>query len=361
MSHDYEASPLNRRHAPETSAPAKPARTPDIFRITDKKALARAGSRDLVALEALKGNVPIVKELGILEVIGWGIIDSEFIHIHGETGAGKNALIESLAFHPQNWEALCEHLGAPYRPLRVFPIEMAVFETISEIYSRRAISQGQTFDEPSPLVQAIREATALADKAYAVIWLREIGRTPTASVQGGLLNLMTKGVVRLSDNEMVNAADIAWIADSNYHTDDSSSHILVAQDDAINRRWTRNLSFDYPGQEMAAEVLKFHRSQGFIPNVSDELIVKVVALGEEIRRQRREGALLSLAPPSIYGFSAFLRAAYRHQRLSPLEIAECTMLGAATPKDRQSARSIFADAFAKNMNDSNVSTRAGSI
>lgn len=317
-----------------------------IHFITDKKALARAGTRDLIALEPLPGNPPIVKELWVLEVIAAGLIAGEMIHIHGETGTAKNALIEALSNVPENWEALCAHLGEKHLPLKVYPIEMATFETISELHSRRALNQGQTYDEPSSIVKAVQEAARLIGSAYPVIWLREIGRTPTASVQGGLLNLMTKGLILIDGDKMISGANIAWLADSNYHTDDSSTHILVVQDDALQRRWTVNLMFDYLTPEQDIEILRFHKQHGFLPDVSDECITQVVKLGASIRERRKTGALASLAPPTLYGYAAFLRAFHRHPRLNKQEIAEATLAGSATVKDLEDVRGLFAEAFA---------------
>lgn len=322
-----------------------------IHYITNKQALARAGTRDLVALHPLPGNPPIIKELWVLEVLGAGIIAGEFIHIHGETGTAKNALVEALTNVPENWEALCRHLNARYLPLKVYPVEMAVFETISELHFRRALSDGKTYDEPSCIVQSIREASTLVGAAYPVLWLRELGRTPTASVQGGLLNLMTKGLVRLNNNEMITGAGIAWLADSNYHTDDSSVHVLVVEDDALNRRWSLNLTFDYLTPEQDMEILRFHKQQGYLPDIDDELIAQVVNLGEKIREQRKKGALASLAPPTLYGYAAFLRAMHRHPRFTKQEVAEATLAGSATAKDRDDVRGLFAEVFGVNHNN----------
>ena len=333
----------------------------NIRYISDKAAMARAGARDLVALHPLVGNPPIIKELGALEVIAGGIVDGELIHIHGETGTGKNAIIEAITCVPENWKALCEHLDVEALPLKVYPIEMAVFETISEIYYRRALREGQTYDEPSAIVLAMREAARLIGKAYPLIWLREIGRVPTASIQGGLLNLMTKGMARLSNDEMVSGMGIAWIADSNYHTDDVATHVLVTQDDALNRRWTVNMAFDYMTPEQEIEILKFHMRQGYIPEVEDALVFKVVELGHAIRRHRSQGALSSLAPPSIYGFSAFLRAAHRHPRFSIQEVVENTLLGAASMKDREEARGLFSDVFGIRNTQTDASAAVGEI
>ncbi|MCK5794502.1 MAG: hypothetical protein KAH12_07335, partial [Anaerolineales bacterium] len=204
---------------------------------------------------------------------------------------------------------------------------------------------GKTYDEPSYIVQGIRESSKLVGKVFPLIWLKEVGRVSAASVQGGLLNLMTKGLVRLNNNEMVSGAGIAWLADSNYHTGDTSTHVLVTQDDALNRRWTVNLSFDYPSAEQEIEILKFHMQQGYIPDMDEGLIFKVVELGHAIRQQRRQGTLTSLASPSIYGFTAFLRVVHRHPKLSIQEIAENTLLGAASAQDREDVRGLFSDVF----------------
>lgn len=329
----------------KTANQARDPGGPSICSITDSAALAKAGTSDLVALKPLPNNPPIVKELGVLEVLAGGIIAGELIHLHGETGTGKNAVLEALLYVPENWKALCRHLKANPLPLKAFPIEMAVFETISEVYSRRALRKGQTYDEPSAIVQALRECSRLAGKAYPLIWLREMGRVSAAAVQGGLLNLMSKGVIPLGNGEAISGQNIAWVADSNYHTDDTSTHVLVTQDDALKRRWTISIAFDYLSQEQEIEILRYHMKGGYLPEVGQERLFKIVELGHAIRRRRSEGALASLASPSIYGYSAFLRAVHRHPHFSPQEVCEFTLLGSSSQKDREEVRGLVADVF----------------
>jgi hypothetical protein len=329
---------MNEEHTNES-----PLSRATICDITDKKALARAGARDLVAL---KGNPPIIKQLKELQWLGSAIVGGgEMIHVHGDSGTGKNAVIEAITCDETNWRSLCEHLGVKYLPIKLHAIEMSAYETVSEIYYRRSLKNGETWDEPSAIIQAIREAVQLKDEYYHCIWLREIGRCPTAAVQGGLLNLMTRGLVCLPNGEVVSGAGIAWIADSNYHVDDASTHILVTQDTALIRRWSVNITVDYMDPEQEVEILLFHMNSGYIPKVEKLLIYKVVELGKYIREERKKGSLTSLAPPSLYGFASFLRAAFRHPQMSLEEIAENTLLGAASGQDREQVRALFADVF----------------
>jgi hypothetical protein len=67
---------------------------------------------------------------------------------------------------------------------------------------------------------------------------------------------------------------------------------------------------------------------------ADKLIEKVVLLGNEIRRQRQEGNLQSISPPTIYGYQAFIRMARALPHLELRQIAMVTLLGNASLEDR---------------------------
>lgn len=344
---------------PDKGAKQGLAPAPKIFDVTDQKQLESAGPRDLVALKPLGTNPPMVVEKHVVELLAGGIVNAEFIHVHGYTGTGKTALIDAIAYEPENWRALCRLVGAPYLPLRIHPIEMAVFETVSELLFRRALRKGNTYDEPSPIVMALRKCLQDLGEVYPLLWFREMGRVPTASVQGGLLNLMTKGPACLSNDEVVCLDKIAYLADSNYHTGDTTTHVLVTQDDALNRRWTVSIPFDYLSPEQEEEITHFHIREGFLPKVPEELVEKVVRLGDRIRGQRADGSLSSLAPPSLYGYFSFLRCVHRHPHLSPRQVAEATMLGSASPKDREEALGLFSDVFGVGAKGSGASTDLG--
>ncbi len=79
------------------------------------------------------------------------------------------------------------------------------------------------------------------------------------------------------------------------------------------------------------------------PNVL--LIEKVVELGAEIRKQRQEGNLQSVIPPTIYGYQAFLRVAEHLPHLDPRQIAMVTLLGNASLEDRKVATGIVNRVF----------------
>jgi hypothetical protein len=74
--------------------------------------------------------------------------------------------------------------------------------------------------------------------------------------------------------------------------------------------------------------------------VPHRLIEKVVLLGNEIRKQRQEGNLQSIAPPTIYGYLAFVRMARALPHLELRQIAMVTLLGNASLEDRRVAKGL---------------------
>jgi hypothetical protein len=314
-------------------------------RLWHPKEYTEAGHAELVVMPPRSGVPPMTSRKMVLEAICHGIVIRAFINVHGETGTGKSAILETLASDGRAWEALCRSMGVRYRPLKVFPIEMVLFETPGELYTHRAIADGTTFDEESVLVAALREAERNAEDFYSLIWLREMGRVHSASVQGGLLNLITDGVIRLPNGDDIDGRSIAWVADSNYNAEETASHTLVELDSALARRATINIPFDYLAPDEEERITKYFVSEGYLPNVKEELIVKVVELGQAIRAQRRQGNLLSVAPPTLHGYFAFLRMTHGLSHLPPQEVANMTLLGSAAPSDRERLGGLCSEVF----------------
>lgn len=226
-----------------------------VFRVNQPKEYKRAGPMDLIELLPACEGHPLFILKWILEVLVYGITHCEFAHLSGPTGSAKSSLLEALYQVPENFKRICGGAGFRFKPLKVYPIEMAIYEAPGELYQRRALDGGTTFDEKSRLVAALQEAQRQKGEYYHLIWLREMGRVHSSSVQGGLLNLMTKGEVVLPDGSEINAREIAWIADSNYQAEQDSTHTLVTLDDALKRRFSVNLTLDYLSTEQEAMVL----------------------------------------------------------------------------------------------------------
>jgi len=83
----------------------------------------------------------------------------------------------------------------------------------------------------------------------------------------------------------------------------------------------------------------------------DDLIVSVVRLGQVIRRHRAEGNLMSVPPPTVYGYMAFLRMTQAMPHLDPLQIAQSTLLGNASGEDRKHVASVFGEVFGLQRSD----------
>ena len=91
------------------------------------------------------------------------------------------------------------------------------------------------------------------------------------------------------------------------------------------------------------------------------LIIKAVQLGNVIRRHRLEGNLQSVAPPTIYGYLAFLRMARTLPHLSIQQVASATLLGNASLEDRKIAASVFNETFGLRSVDKDDPTMGGNL
>ena len=79
--------------------------------------------------------------------------------------------------------------------------------------------------------------------------------------------------------------------------------------------------------------------------IGNDLIVKIVQLGNLIRRHRSEGNLQSTPPPTIYGYLSFLRMAQALPHLSVQQVALATLLGNASPEDHKYVAGVFNEVF----------------
>jgi hypothetical protein len=314
--------------------------------------LQQAGPTDLIQMLPVRGGHPVYVQKWFLEALVLALQKRETIHISGPTGSAKSSVIDALHRRQENYQAICALLGLEASRVQVFAIEMPTFESPAELWHRRALRQGNTFDEPSTLVEAMKEAAALDDDMVPVIWLREMGRVHAAAVQGGLLDMVYKGDVVLSDGTRIDGTRIGWIADSNYQAEDDSTHALVVFDDALKRRFSVNLTLDYlPADQEEVVLRELHPMPEDEPRDSDDigeepdLIQVVVKLGQVIRRHRADGNLLSVPPPTVYGYLTFLRMAEQLPHMSPQQIATVTLLGNASLEDRKAIVGVFNEIF----------------
>lgn len=319
-----------------------------IYRVWNSDEFRKAGPSDLIELRPVPGFHPLFFKKADLELIVYAVASNEYCHISGPTGTAKTSLIEALYRVPENFFALCQALDFPKKPLRLYPIQVLVFETPGELYVRRALKDGATFDEKSMVVLSLEDAFRHRKTCYSLLWLRELGRVHSSSVQGGLLDMMYPGDITLPDGSRIDGSEISWIADSNYQAESDATHTLVVFDAALKRRFCLNVTLDYlpPLQEslVVREILKKEKPRGFQKG-DEELIDKVVQLGDAIRRQRAEGNLHSAPPPTISGYLAFMRMAIRLRHLSLQHLAMATLLGHCSQEDSKQAAAVLNEVF----------------
>jgi hypothetical protein len=319
-----------------------------IYRLWKADEFRKAGPIDLIELLPVPGQHALFFKKVDIEQFGYAVLEKEFCHISGPTGTAKTAMIEAFYLVQENWRALCAALGSPAKPLKLYPIETLIYETPGELLQRRSLRDGTTYDEKSGLVNAIEDASRSSDSHYTLIWTRELGRVHSTSVQGGLLDMITKGDIILSDGTRIDGRGMAWVADSNYQAENEATHTLVTFDDALKRRYTVNITMDYLSAEQETmvlrEILKKEKPRGFQKS-DEELIEKVVQLGHAIRRQREEGNLHSAPPPTISGYLAFLRMSVRLRHLSLQQVALATLLGHCSREDSKQATAVLNEVF----------------
>lgn len=327
----------------------------ELFDVNVPGAFDKAGPTDLIRLEAARGKTPIFIQKWQLEVLMIGLVRAEKIHLSGPTGAAKSSLVECLMQVPKNFESLCRAMNLELKPLVISTIQMATFESPAELYSRRSLEGGCTYDERSAVVRALEEAEARGDRAYNVIWLRELGRTHSATVQGGLNDLVARGSVVLPDGRTVDCRFTGWITDSNYQAAEASPNsTLVTLDDALSRRFTMPLTLDYLNAEQELSVLHHLTGAGDVPTEDDDelkLLNTVVKLGHVIRARRAEGQLLSVPPPTIYGYLTFVSLARALRHMSPDRIAMATLLGNAGAHDARLIPGVLNEALGRRNED----------
>ncbi len=311
-----------------------------IFHVNDVEELRKAGPNDLVELFPASGANPLFLNKTFLSVLTYGIAHNEFIHLSGPTGSAKSSVLEALTL-PENYCALCAVNGlANNRPVRIYPVEMATFESPAELFQRRSLKDGTTYDEHSTLVDALKKASK-EKKTQPLIWLREMGRVHSSSVQGGLLNLMCKTDISLPNGGRIDGTRISWVADSNYQADSDATHTLVTLDDALKRRFSINLTLGYLPDEQEEQVLQYLIGNGEISSEVRDLIPGVIRLGNEIRNQKLDGNLQSITPPTIYGYLALLRLHQAMPYTTLQDAMNSTLLGNANMEDSKLASTLF--------------------
>ena len=128
-----------------------------VYSVTEPEQYRKAGPTDLMELNPPPGGNRLYLPKWVLEVMVYGIVHAEFIHLSGPTGSAKSSLLEALHLVPENFNAICSGMGYKVRPVKLFAIEMATYEAPGELFQRRALKGGTTYDEKSRLVQSLHE------------------------------------------------------------------------------------------------------------------------------------------------------------------------------------------------------------
>jgi hypothetical protein len=272
-----------------------------LYDIRDEDKYRAAMPFDMIKLIPAIGNHSHYKYKYALDIMTFGICHQKSIHLSGPTGAGKSSLIEAITEEPENFRLMCEYLGYEYKPTLLYEIEMVKFDTPGECHERTVIKNRDTVDVPSAIIEALLDAQQKKKDHYPIIYFMEMGRVHTASIQGGLLNIVGKPFVKAFDNQKIPTGNVCFIADSNYQAAGDATYTLVDFDEALKRRWDINLSIPHFPEENQVHMMHdlVHETLDKTPDV--ELIKNIVRLGQMIRQYKAEGNLVSVTEPNPKG------------------------------------------------------------
>ncbi len=302
---------------------------------TEPKSYRAAGPGDLVRLEPLPGSHPPIVERQKLDLLVRGVTEGARVHLSGETGTAKTLTIRTLLLRDENFHNICEALERPRRTLQVYSCPLSRFDGPAELTFRRGIRDHNTVDEDSLLITALKEQDGRAGDGYAAILLPELGRTQSELIQGALVELIGDSVLLDTENRLLHVPHVAWVADSNYAGTGTFS--LVTQDDSLRRRFDISIEMGHPEEEQECTILEH-----LVPEAKAEDVAAIVRLGSEVRSARREGGLLSVPPPTLFGYEQFLRTRLDLPHLPPDVVAFATVLGHCGDDDRSLAADLLA-------------------
>ncbi len=272
-----------------------------LYDIRDKNEYRAAMPFDMIKMIPAIGNHSHYKYKYALDIMTFGICHQKVIHLSGPTGAGKSSLIEAITEEPENFRLLCEYSGYEYKPPLLYEIEMVKFDTPGECHERTVIKNRDTVDVPSAIIEALLDAQKKKNEYYPIVYFMEMGRVHSASIQGGLLNIVGKPFVKAPDNQKIPTGDVCFIADSNYQAAGDATYTLVPLDEALKRRFDINLSISHFPEENQVHIMHdlVHETLDESPDV--ELIKNIVRLGQMIRQYKAEGNLVSVSEPNPKG------------------------------------------------------------
>ena len=321
-----------------------------IYNIRNKREYEMASDEDLIRLiPAVGANAPVVRR-SILEILAFGLATNSFIHVSGPSGMGKTLLLDNFQRQDENWKILLQKIKLPYKPLIIKSIEMCLFDSPSELWYRRSLrvknGATETWDEPSAIVQALKEAATNND-TYYTIWLREFGRVTNPLISTALLDLMTKSEIQIDSETRIPPNSVSWIADSNFQAANSGggNYVLSPMCEAINRRFEVQVEMPYLPKDQEMEIVRYLVKEN-LPSeeIDDALIGNIVELGSKIRSLRNSGKISSVNP-TPYNYLAAYRLIKGLPERNIITILKNTLVGNPSDQDKAQIDSLINNVF----------------
>ncbi|MAE63258.1 MAG: hypothetical protein CMJ18_03215 [Phycisphaeraceae bacterium] len=325
-----------------------------MSRIFDIDDFAMASSGSVVRMAQWEHEAhPFYADFGQLALAVDAITTRAPLHLSGKSGGGKSHFLNALLFGPpENFEKVRDSLDLPkWDRIACHRIFISSFEAPSEIWYRTVVKEFSTHDQPQRMLEVLEEAAADRETLH-VVWIVESGRGITATVQGGLLEIVGQDTIRDPQGKQFDARNVAFVTDSNHQANESGDFAIHELDQAYGRRWTRRLTFAGLDPEQEARVLR-----ELAADSTEEQVGQVVALAIAIRRKHGENALESVLPPTIDA-ELDLLGCLRRLPVDSRQTVFNTLLGHCQDQERDEAESIFAEAFGVKVDTDSAAAKA---
>jgi len=286
---------------------------------------------------------PYYADRDVLALVVDAINNQAPLHISGESGTGKSHFLNSLMFGPiTNFFSVCAGLDQNgWNRFTCHRIFISSYELPSEVWFKTEVVKFSTVERPQKIMEVLRGCQE-DPRSLHIIWLVESGRGVSPSVQGGFLEIIGQRTIRAPNGEVLEAGNVTFVTDSNHAANQAGEFAIWDLDRAYGRRFVRRITLEPLTPIQETLVLRELR-----PNAPPEQIQNIVCLAGAIRAKQREGALVSILPPSIDAELDLLDCMSRMGwlKIDTRKLAFSTLLGHCSEADREETEDVYGEVF----------------
>ncbi len=318
--------------------------------------LRKASGTDLVALPNKGSSLPFyyMPVVRLKEFVHSILEPGSRVFINGNTGTGKT---EGLHVIVNNWRLVLRILGINSAPknAHLLHVNLSAVQGIDELFRRRSIRNGNTYDEMQPALATLKQALRLQEDPdnIAIWWLSELLRC-LPEIQHGILGMIQNRIFDDQGKYIGDGSSLRIVCDSNFGASEHGDYVGLAQfDGALSARMTANLNWDYLPFKDELEILMCIVSHEIEDR--EAILYSMLAFCHEIRKTKiKKGDFASIPYPNMRSYLSFIRKL--EKGIFEIEdLYRIVFYGSGTPNDQVKARAIALEQLSNLQNHSILS------